>query len=378
MLNILIAPNAFKNSLTATAAAEAIRLGLLSSKLHCSCECFPVGDGGDGTIELLIKKLNGTSFSVTVNGPLGHPVSASVGLIDGGDTALIEMADACGLRLLKQEELNPLAASSYGTGQMIKAALDEGVRKIIIGMGGSATVDGGFGILRALGIRFLGADGNELTNLPEVLTGLVTVDTFGLDQRIATCQLTILCDVDNTLLGATGAAEIFGPQKGASSADVKKLEAALTMFTKVTLQHSGINIAAIAHGGTAGGAAAGLHAYLNATLVNGIAHFLNLTHFDTALQKASLVITGEGSIDEQTLRGKAPFGVAARAKLYRKPVVALAGKIPLVKSNALQNYFEVLLAIGNGPGDLQTAMGVTAQNLQRTATEAGNLLALIK
>lgn len=378
MLNILIAPNAFKNSLTATAAAEAISMGLLSSKLSCTCECFPVGDGGDGTIELLIKKLNGTRFNVTVNGPLGHRVSAPAGLINNGETALIEMADACGMRLLKHEELNPLAATSYGTGQMIKAALDKGVRKIIIGMGGSATVDGGCGILQALGVRFLGADGNELTNLPEALTQLVTVDTSNLDQRIAGCGLTILCDVDNMLLGTAGAAEIFGPQKGASPADVKTLEAALTMFAKVTLQHNGIDMAALARGGTAGGAAAGLHAYLNATLVNGIAHFLNLTHFDTALHKAGLVITGEGSIDEQTLRGKAPFGVAARAKLYGKPVVALAGKIPLIKSNALQNYFDVLLAVGNGPADVQTAMAVTAQNLQRTATEAGNLLALIK
>lgn len=375
-MHILIAPNAFKHSLTATAAAEAILEGLLQSRLDCTCECFPIGDGGDGTGELIMKRCNGVRYAAEVLDPLGRCVQSAYGLIHDGETGLIEMADASGLRLLRTEELNPLRATSYGTGQLIKQALEKGIRKIILGMGGSATVDGGCGILLALGMRFLNASGKEITQLPERLTELAAVDISGMDERIQDCELTILCDVDNPLLGKNGSAAVFGPQKGASNEAVQKLEAALTVFRKVALTQTGIDIATVQYGGTAGGAAAGLHAFLNAKLVNGIDYFLALTGFDDSLNKASLVVTGEGSIDEQTLQGKGPFGVAARAKEKDVPVIGLAGKVPLQPSRAMQAYFTVLLSIGHGPLDLSAALPLTPANLIRTAKEVGNLLAV--
>ncbi|MEO6232427.1 MAG: glycerate kinase [Ferruginibacter sp.] len=376
MLHILIAPNAFKNSLSAQAAAEAIQRGLHNSKLDCTCECFPVGDGGDGTGELIMQKCNGERYEATVKDPIGRDITAAYGIINSGDACVIEMADASGLRLLKKNELNPLRATSFGTGQLIKAALDKGIRKIILCMGGSATVDGGCGILSALGIRFLDAAGTELLALPERLVDLASIDFSNLDERILSSEITVLCDVDNKLLGAHGAAAVFGPQKGASPEDIKILEQALSKLAAITLQQTGIDMAAIKYGGTAGGAAAGLHGLINARLVNGINYFLDITAFESSLQKSAIVITGEGSIDEQTLQGKGPFGVASRAKKLGKPVIALAGKVPLTKSPELSAYFDVLLSIGNEPMELKMAMAATAQNLERTALELGNTLSI--
>ena len=360
-MRILIAPNAFKNSLNARDAAFAIRDGLMQSNLHCTCECFPIGDGGDGTGDLIIKKCGGVLIDAEVHDPLGRSMQASFGLIDAGKTAIIEMANASGLRLLKPAELDPLHAISFGTGEQIRIALDEGATKIIIGMGGSATVDGGTGILKALGINFLDEKGRTLSSLPENLAQLVTVDTSRLDQRIFDCEVIVLCDVDNFLLGEQGAAAVFGHQKGASPEDVAKLEASLIKFT-----------------GAAGGAAAGLYAFLNAKLVNGVDYYLQLTDFDKALAQADLVITGEGSIDEQTLQGKVPFGVAQKAKSKGLPVIALAGKVPLAKDIKLQKYFDVLIPIGHEPFDMETALASTSANLTRTSREIGNLLALLK
>jgi glycerate kinase len=377
-MRILISPNAFKHSLTAEEAAVAIREGLMQSKLDCTCECFPIGDGGDGTGELIIKKCGGELVKAAVHDALGRKINASFGLIDKGKTAVIEMADASGIRLLKPEELNPLQATSFGTGEQIKVALDKGANKIIIPMGGSATVDGGSGILNALGIRFLDATGKELSNLPASLTELASVETSGMDERIKEVEVIVLCDVDNLLLGAQGAAAIFGPQKGASAEDVQKLDAALTRLAAIALQQTGKDMSAIKYGGTAGGAAAGLYAFLNAELVNGIDHFLQLTGFDKALEKTDLVITGEGSIDEQTLQGKGPFGVACRAKLKGIPVIGLAGKVPIEQNVHLQKYFDVLLPISHQPLDLKTALASTAKNLIRTSGELGNLLAIAK
>lgn len=377
-MHILIAPNAFKHSLTAEEVARAISKGLMQSKLDCVCECFPIGDGGDGTAELIIKKHRGELVNAEVSDPLGRKITASFGLIDEGKTAVIEMANASGLRLLRSDELNPLQATSFGTGEQIKIALEKGARKIIIGMGGSATVDGASGMLRALGIRFLDADGSELKDLPEGLTDLASIDLSQLDERIMQSEVIVLCDVDNLLLGDKGAAAMFGPQKGASQKDVAILDRALAKFSGVALQHTGKDMSSINYGGTAGGASAGLYAFLNAKIVNGIEHFLELTGFDNALEKADLVITGEGSIDEQTLQGKGPFGVAYRAKLKNIPVIALAGKVPLEKNESLQKYFDVLLAIGQQPIDLSVALAATEKNLIRTADNLGNLIAISK
>ena len=366
-MHILIAPNTFKNSLAAPDVANAIADGLKQSKLKFTCETFPVADGGDGTGDLVIQKLNGNVVPCEVHDPFGRKISSSFGLIENGRTAVIEMANASGLRLVNRSELNPMKASSYGTGELMKYALERNVTKIIIGLGGSATVDGGCGILRALGVRFLDEDGNEL----ESLRNLSSIDSSALDERALQCKIVVLCDVENPLLGKNGAAAVFGPQKGASATDVIELDRMLGKFAAIV----GKNIATIKSGGAAGGVSAGLYGLLNAELVNGIEYFLQLTGFHKALQNANLVITGEGSLDEQTLSGKGPYGVAVEAKKKGIPVIGLAGQVPLIKSSEMQQYFDMLFSIGNGPGELEYAMKHTRENLARTAGEIGNLLA---
>lgn len=376
MMHILIAPNAFKNSLTAMEAAQAISNGLQLSSLKCTTECFPIADGGDGTAELIIKKLNGEHIPVQVNDPLGRLTDTSFGLVDNGKTAVIEMADASGLRLLMQNELDPLHATSYGTGQMIKKALDLGVKKIVIAMGGSATVDGGIGIVSALGAEFIGADATVLIESPKDLPQLNHVDLTSLDARIADCEIIVLCDVDNKLLGSQGAAAVFGPQKGASPEQVLLLDKGLQRLSEITREKLNKDMATVTYGGAAGGASAGVWAYLNAKLVNGIDYFLDMTRFDQSLAHSQLVITGEGSIDEQTLQGKGPYGVAIRARKAKVPVIGLAGKIPLEPSKKLSEYFNVLLAVGNEPVDLSVAIAHTRKNLSRISKQVGELVRL--
>jgi glycerate 2-kinase len=375
-MQILIAPNAFKNSLSAADAADAIKEGLLQSNLECICNCFPVGDGGDGTAELIIQHCKGVSIVAEVHDPLDRKMFSSFGLIDNGKTAVIEMANASGLRLLKSTELDPLHASSFGTGELIKLALNNGVNKIILCIGGSATIDGASGILQALGIRFLNKSGEELNNLPETLVDLDTIDFSVMDERLLKCKLIVLCDVENFLLGKDGAANVFGPQKGAGLSEIIKLEVALTRFRDIVLQQVNKDMAVIKHGGAAGGVAAGLAALLNAELVNGIEYFLMLTGFEKALKKTNIVITGEGSIDIQTLQGKGPFGVAKMAKEKNIPVIGLAGQIPSVTPAELEKYFDVLLSINNELVDISRAMANTRINLKRTGMLIGNLLAL--
>lgn len=376
-MNILIAPNAFKNSITASEAAVAIMEGLSISGLEANCECFPIADGGDGTAALIMQKCKGEVVKVMVNDPLGREIESSFGLINGGKTAIIEMADASGLRLLKPNELDPMLASSYGTGQLLKMALAKGVDEIFLGMGGSATVDGGVGILKALGVRFLDAAGNSISDLLKDFDSLSAIDLSEVDQRIFKCKLHILCDVDNKLLGEGGAAAVFGPQKGASPEQVKELEAFLDHFNRITLQQTGLDMSQMAYSGTAGGAAAGVSAFFNASLVNGIDHFLKLTNFEEALKSSDFLITGEGALDHQTLQGKGPVGVAKVAKEYRIPVFALAGKVALGDVSALRSYFDVILPIGNQPMDLSDALQLTRDNLARTGSELGYMLKLI-
>jgi glycerate 2-kinase len=427
--HFLIAPNAFKNSLSAGEAAEAIRNGLLNSSLECTCECFPIGDGGDGTVDLIIQRLGGTRQEAEARDPLGRKITTYFGLIavtathapaatptlraaatcttpahaagtpssqplpipaatrttraaitptltahTATPTALIEMANASGLRLLSNTELNPLLALSHGTGDLIRTALDSKARRIIIGMGGSATVDGGTGILEALGARFLDDKGAPLKDLPQSLVNLASIDTSQLDPRLTDTELIVLCDVDNRLLGPSGSAAVFGPQKGATPQAVGQLDAALSRFSEIVKEQTGRDMTTAMYGGTAGGAAAGLYGLLNATLVNGIDYFLEITGFDKALSSATWVITGEGSIDEQTLQGKGPFGVASRAKNKGLPVIGLAGRVPLEPSAGLKKYFDTLLAIGNEPSNLEDAVKTTAANLTRTAEAIGQLL----
>jgi len=373
--HILIAPNAFKHSLDAADAAEALARGFGQSQLPCKTTCFPIGDGGDGTCQLIRLALGGRFVEHTVQDPLGRSITAGYSLVHDGRTAVIEMADASGIRLLNPDALDPMRASSYGTGQLVRRALEEGVSHVVIGMGGSATVDGGCGILQALGARFYDSSGHELAGYPAALENVARIDLGNLDPRLASCRITVLCDVNNPLLGAAGAAAVFGPQKGATDAQVTRLEDFLRRLDGLSRALTGRSMSESPHSGTAGGAAAGLYALAGATLVPGIDFFLDMTGFDAALDKADWVVTGEGSLDSQTLGGKGPMGVAQRARSRRIPVIGLAGKLPLRPEESLLEAFDVLLAIGNAPSSLAEAFAHTEANLERTACAVGNLIA---
>jgi glycerate kinase len=375
-MHILIAPNAFKNSLNAIEVADAIADGLRASRFPGSLATCPVGDGGDGTAALLMRHLGGTRVPVVVQDPLGRPIESHFVLADAGRTAIIELAEASGLKHLTVAELDPLRATSFGTGELMRAALDQGVREIMLCVGGSATVDGGTGILRALGARFLDQAGKELGESPAAMTHLARIDMTDVDTRIEACELTILCDVTNPLLGARGAAAVFGPQKGATPAAVESLEVALGRFSEIVTAHTGIAIADLERGGAAGGVAAGLFGLLGATLVNGIDYFLTRIDFAAAVALADVVITGEGSIDDQTAEGKGPWGVAVRARERGAFVVGLAGQVPLLAGPVLRTCFDVLMPIGNRAMPVADAMNCTGANLRRAALDLGNLLAL--
>jgi len=370
---VLIAPNAFKNSLAAGEAAAAIRDGLSRSRLNAITECFPVGDGGDGTGGLLIQRLNGRMVSTEASDPLGRKIEVKFGMV-GSSNAIIEMAAASGLHLLKQTELDPLRATSAGTGDLIRAALDLRAQRIVIGMGGSATIDGGTGILQALGARFLNSNGQVLENLPAQLPDLDSIDLSGLYPGLASTQMIVLCDVMNPLTGPFGAASVFGPQKGAKPRDLQQLESGLARLAQVIARQTGKNIADLPRAGTAGGAAAGLYGLLNAELVSGIEYFLQITDFDETLRRSDLVITGEGSIDEQTLQGKAPFGVATHAKAHGIRVIALTGSLP-DDPVPLHPWFNEIIPINPDSLPLAEALANAAANLAAAARDLGNRLA---
>ncbi|HTR31586.1 MAG TPA: glycerate kinase [Puia sp.] len=369
-MHILIAPNAFKNSLAADKAAAAIQRGLARSRLTATSECFPVGDGGDGTGDLLIDRLGAQRIPAKARDPMGRMLETYFGM-SPSFTAIIEMASASGLRLLPRSARDPLHASSAGTGDLIRAALDHHANRIIIGMGGSATVDGGAGILQALGVGFYNSGGRLLTDLPLQLGDLSSIDMANVDLRLAAAELIVLCDVTNPLTGPDGAAAVFGPQKGASPAAVRILESGLIQFAKVIARRTGIDLSTLPRGGTAGGAAAGMYSLLGARLVGGIDYFLEVTGFDRALGLATHVITGEGSIDRQTLQGKAPFGVACRAKAKGIPVIALTGRLP-DDPVMLRPYFDEIISINPPRTAFAVALADTAANLERAALEWGN------
>ena len=375
-MHILIAPNAFKNSLDAAKVAEAIETGLQKSKLSCTTTRFPVADGGDGTADLLIGHLGGRFIHVIVHDPLKRKIVSSFGWIEKDKTAIIELAAASGLRLLKTNEYDPLVATTQGTGELIIEALNKNAAKIILCIGGSATVDGGTGILKVLGIKFFDAQENELDNLPASLSSVEEIDLESLDKRISNTEIIILCDVENPLLGSNGAASTFGPQKGASKKVVQILEAGLENLRKVVLSSTGKDMSAIKHGGAAGGVAASLNTFLNARLVKGIDYFLEITEFEKELKKAALIITGEGSIDEQTLQGKGPLGVAKQAKEFSLPVIGIAGQVKHINDRSYKQYFDRLISVNEIEPDIEAAMKNTYINLEKTARQLGDDLSL--
>lgn len=376
MKHLLLAPNAFKHSLSAEEAAKALERGFQKSKLNCTTTLFPIADGGNGTGKLIHQHLKGKWIHQEVTDPIGRPHHASFSLIHHGRTAVIEMAEASGIHLLAEKDRNPLLTSSTGTGQLIKAALDQNVKTILLGMGGSATVDGGAGMLASLGVEFLDQNQQKLKPIPKELSHTHTINFQNIDPRLKETELLILCDVQNPLLGENGAARVFGPQKGATPEAVDFLEKFLIHFAQQIKLATGKDIGTIASGGTAGGAAAGLYAFADAKLVNGIDYFLKITKFCDFLKKSDLVITGEGSIDEQTLLGKGPYGVARLAQQHQLPCIAFSGRIPKNPSKELKVLFDDLIPITPEGIPLQKALKATSENLEKAALKFGNALAI--
>ncbi|MEQ9438889.1 MAG: glycerate kinase [Cyclobacteriaceae bacterium] len=374
-MHILIAPNAFKGSLDAVQAAQAIQRGLENSPLRPSCQLQPIADGGDGMLEVMLAQTKSEKVYAEVEGPLGKPVNAAFGLIQDGKTAVIEMAEASGLRLLTLAERDPRKTSTFGTGQLIRAALDRGVTEIVIGLGGSATVDGGLGIAQALGATLTSKNGQPISRGTNGLAELHRINTAQVDARLRSCRIVVACDVTNTLVGA---AEVFGPQKGASAALVAEIERHFLRYSQLISDHLGKDIAYMPRGGAAGGVAAALHAFFNADLVNGTEYLLAKTGFKSALQEADLLITTEGALDQQTQSGKGPFYVAQQAKEQQKPVVMLVGSVPHDYAPKYYQQYDAIFPIGPRPQSLDEALPQTAENLERTAYQVGSLLAIKK
>ncbi|MFI9377859.1 glycerate kinase [Streptomyces parvulus] len=327
---VLVAADKFKGSLTAVEVAERVTAGLRRVVPDVVVEALPVADGGDGTVAAAVAA-GFERREVRVAGPLGDQVTAAYAL--RGDTAVVEMAEASGLQRLPEGVLAPLTASTYGSGELLRAALDAGARSIVFGVGGSATTDGGAGMLAALGARFLDADGEPVAPGGGGLAALASADLSGLDPRLAEVELVLASDVDNPLTGPKGAPAVYGPQKGASPDDVAALDAALAHFAEVLAGTESVGARAAEYAASPGAGAAGGIGYgallLGARFRPGIEVMLDVLGFAPALERAGLVVTGEGSLDEQTLHGKAPAGVAAAARTAGKEVVAVCGRLAL-------------------------------------------------
>jgi glycerate kinase len=324
---ILLAPDSFKGSCTAKEACEAMAAGILSVCPKARIISLPLSDGGEGCMEVLLNAMGGERYRITVNDPLMRAIHAEYGILSNKKTAVMDMASASGLILLKRREQNPLKTTTYGTGEIIRNALDKGVKKIIIGIGGSATTDGGVGTAQALGCRFLDKKGHCL---PEGLSGgqlnrIHAIDLSKRDSRIAQTRIMVACDVDNPLTGSRGAARIYSPQKGATPKDVEILEGNLIRLNEIVMRDLGIDLNAIKGSGAAGGLGGGLYAFLGAELSKGIDIILKTTHFQQKLKDVDLVLTGEGCLDSQTLNGKTVWGVVKEAGKAGVPVVALVG-----------------------------------------------------
>ena len=326
-MKVVIAPQSFKGSISALDAARAMEEGVLRVVPDAGTVLVPVADGGDGTLETLVDATGGEVRSTTVTGPIGKPVTAEWGALGDGRTAVIEMARTSGLALLSPAEREPLHATTYGLGEVLREALDAGFRSFIVGIGGSATNDGGAGMAQALGVRLLDETGKDLPLGGAALAGLRRVDVSGLDERVTEARFSVACDVSNPLTGPEGASAVYGPQKGATPDLVERLDSALKNFAKVVERDTGTSIDAVRGSGAAGGLGGGMMAFLGGSLRAGVDIVLDHVGLDEKLEGADLVITGEGRIDFQTVYDKAPIGVARRAKRRGIPVLAVCGSL---------------------------------------------------
>ncbi len=349
-MKIVIAPDSYKESLSATEVAQAIEKGFREIFPDAHYVSVPVADGGEGTVEAMIAATQGAEHTASVTGPLGERVDARWGMSGDGNTAFIEMAAASGLALVPPELRNPLITTSRGTGELILRALEHGARNIIIGIGGSATNDGGAGMVQALGAKLCDANGTEIGHGGGSLMSLNTIDISGLDPRLASCTIRVACDVTNTLTGEQGASHIFGPQKGATDAQIVELDNNLSHYADVIKKSLRVDVKAVPGAGAAGGMGAALMAFLGAELRSGIEIVTQALNLEEHIHDCTLVVTGEGRIDSQSIHGKVPVGVAKVAKKYHKPVIGIAGSLThdvgVVHQYGIDAVFSVLTSIG--------------------------------
>lgn len=380
MMNILIAIDSFKGSISSEEASKAISSGILHVYPEANIKSIPLADGGEGTVNALIHTLGGRFVEKEVHGPLGEKVRATYGIIKDGKTAIIEVASACGLTLVHEEKRNALRASSYGVGELITDALDKGCRKFIIGLGGSATTDGGVGMLKALGFEFLDSSGQEIGPGGMELQKIEHIHKEKAHPLIEKSEFLIACDVHNYLYGNEGAAHVFGPQKGASQKEVEILDKGLRHFANKTKNILGIDIHQIEGAGAAGGLGAAFSGYLKGSLQSGIDIILDLANIETYLNQTDFVITGEGKLDGQTALGKAPFGVAKRAKKYGVPVIALAGGISGDVSHLNNEGITACFSILQAPMSIDEAMDqtTTRNNLEYTSMQLFRLIQAVQ
>ncbi|RGL23097.1 glycerate kinase [Bifidobacterium longum] len=376
MTRYLCAPDSFKESLTAMEAARAMAQGIENADHDAEVRCLPMADGGEGTARALVDATGGSMRAVPVHDPLGRPVEGHFGLLADGTTAVVETAEASGLALLEAKKRNPLIASSYGTGELILAAVRSGAKRIIVGLGGSATNDAGAGLLQALGVRLLDKNGNDLAHGGAALANLTTIDISTMDPALKNVAITAACDVTNPLTGPTGASAVFGPQKGASKDDVATLDAALAHFAQVIDSQLGVAVNDVPGAGAAGGIGAALKGFLNAEFRPGIAIVIEQSGLDAAAQWADVVFTGEGSIDFQTKFGKTPAGVAETAKRHGKPVIAVAGHIGTGIDELHEVGIDAVFGIAPGAASLSELLADAAANVTRTTEQIVRTLQL--
>jgi glycerate kinase len=373
-LRILVAPDSYKGSLSAVQVAAAMARGITAVFPEAEVIQAPIADGGEGTVEALVAATGGRLIPTLVRGPLGESVQAIWGISGDGTIAFIEMAAASGLMLVPEDRRDPRRASTFGTGELIRAALDAGLRKLVLGLGGSATNDGGAGMARALGVRFLDAQNQELPEGGAALARLARVELSGLDPRIEQLSLLAACDVENPLCGPQGASAIFGPQKGATPMMVDVLDTALHHYGILATAATGRDVAATPGAGAAGGLGAGLLFFTPAVLRPGISVVLESIRFERLLQDVDLVLTGEGRTDAQTAMGKAPMGVAALARQQGVPVVCLSGSLGEGASSLLDRGMSALASVPPGPMDLETCLAEAPDLLEAAAARACRLV----
>lgn len=368
-MKIVIAPQGFKGGLTGLVAARAIRKGVLHADPSSECVLAPIADGGDGTLQALVDSSGGRILLGNVTDALGRPIKAEWGSMGDGVTAVIEMARCSGLAMLSADERDPLTTTTYGVGQLIKLALDANHRRFILGIGGSATNDGGGGMLRALGVGLLDESGNDIPLGGAGLARLSRINLDGIDPRIKDAEILVACDVNNPLCGPDGASAVFGPQKGASHRDIEKLDAALSHYAEVIRSDIGVDIKDYPGAGAAGGLGAGLMSVLGAKLTAGVDIVLDAVGFDDMLDGVELIITGEGQIDQSTVFNKAPVGVARLARKRSIPVVVIAGGLGQGFRNTHDLGINAAFSLVNKPMSLDEAMCDAELLLEETAEQ---------